>query len=267
MSELTKKDISKAYNKWWWTAEMASSFDRQQAVGYCFSMTDILKKIYKDKDELSQALKRHLTFFNTMATWGGAILGLSISMEEEKAEGAEIPETAITSIKTGLMGPLAGLGDSINLATFRVLFFSLAATVGATGNPIAAFIPLIYTVLDWYFGLRMTHLGYNLGRKSITKMLQSGLIDKVILSAGILGIFMVGALSAKNVAFTLAPSIVKAGEEVTVQSIIDGICPGLLQMLVVWGCFFYYKKYSQKFGRLVLILLVMCLVLALVGLV
>lgn len=265
--ELTKRDLRKAYNRWWWTAEISSSFDRQQAVGFCYAMSGILQKLYQDKQQLSAALKRHLTFFNTMATWGGAILGLSVSMEQEKAVGNDIPDEGITSLKTGLMGPLAGMGDSINLATFRVLFFSLAASIGATGNPVAAFIPLIYTVLDWYFGLYMTNLGYRLGTKSISAMIQSGIIDKVIKAAGILGVFMVGALTSKNVSIALTPVIMRAGEEVSVQSIIDGVCPGFLQLLAVWGCFFYYKKFGQKFGRLILILVALCLVLSLVGLV
>jgi D-glucosaminate-specific PTS system IID component len=270
MSEIniTKKDIRKSYNRWWWTAEMASSFDRQQAVGFCFAMSSILKKLYGDnKEQFSAALKRHMIFFNTMATWGGAILGLSISLEKEKAEGGNVPDDAIISLKTGLMGPLAGIGDSINLATFRVLFFSLAASIGATGNPIAAFIPLVYTVADWYFGLYMTNLGYQVGKKSITTMLESGLIDKIIKAAGILGLFMVGALTAKNVSLSLAPVFVKAGVKTSVQSIVDNICPGLLQLMAVLGCYVYFKKCSQNFGKLVLLILVICLVLSFIGLV
>uniref|UniRef100_UPI003AB402A6 PTS system mannose/fructose/sorbose family transporter subunit IID n=1 Tax=Enorma sp. TaxID=1920692 RepID=UPI003AB402A6 len=238
-TEITKQDLRKAYNRFWWVAQTASSFDRMQAVGFCYGMSGILKKVYDKKEDLSEAMKRHLVFFNTMATWGGAILGLSIGMEQEKAEGKEIDGELIIGLKTGLMGPFASIGDSINLATFRTLFFSVAASIGMTGNPVAALIPLIYTVLDWLFGLYMTNLGYNLGMKSITAMLNSGVIHKVIKAAGILGVFMVGALTAKNASIALAPTFVIGGADTSLQSILDGICPGLIQALAVWGCFFF----------------------------
>ena len=266
-SALPKKEIRKAYNRWWWTEIVSRSYDRAHAVGFCNGMSDILAKLYTKKEDLSAALKRHLVFFNTMGTWGGAILGLSIGMEQEKAAGNDIPGETIVSLKTGLMGPLASLGDSINLATFRVLFYSLAASVGATGNPFAVIIPLIYTVLDWYFGLFMTQMGYRLGLRSITSMLQSGVIDKVIKAAGILGLFMVGALTANNVKFALLPTFIQGGAETSVQSVIDGVFPGFLPMAAVWGCFFYYKKIGTKFGRLILGILVGCMLLALVGIV
>ena len=265
--EITKKDLRKAWNRYWWVAETGSSFDRRQAVGFCYGMSGCLAKLYLDKEQRAEAMKRHLLFFNTMATWGGAILGLSISMEQEKSEGADIPEEAIVSLKTGLMGPLAGIGDSINLATFRVLSFSLAASLGLAGNPIAAFIPFIYSIIDWGFGLYMTSFGYMLGIKSITSMIQSGVISKVIKAAGILGVFMVGALTAKNASFALAPTFMLGGNESGLQAILDSICPGLIQMLAVWACFFFYKKIGLKFGRLILIILGVCLVLSLVGLV
>lgn len=122
---LNKKDITKAYIRWWWTAEISNSFERMQAVAVCATMGPILQKLYKNKEDLVAALKRHLIFFNSQAIWGGLIHGTAIAMEEEKAMGQEIPDEVITGIKTGLMGPLAGIGDTLDWGTMQTLFTAI----------------------------------------------------------------------------------------------------------------------------------------------
>ena len=82
---LTKKDVTKTYLRWWWTAELSNSFERMQALAVCASFTPALEKLYKKKEDLVDALKRHLQFFNTQAIWGGLIHGTVLAMEEEKA--------------------------------------------------------------------------------------------------------------------------------------------------------------------------------------
>ncbi|MGH2162296.1 PTS system mannose/fructose/sorbose family transporter subunit IID, partial [Enterococcus faecalis] len=72
-----------------------------------------------------EALERHLNFFNTEATVGASIQAIAIAMEEEKSNAAAISDTAITSIKTGLMGPLAAIGDSIIWAALMPLIISI----------------------------------------------------------------------------------------------------------------------------------------------
>jgi len=120
-SVLTKKDIDKAYFRWWMTAEISANNERMQGLAYGASMIPILEKLYPEKEDLSEALKRHLAFFNTEATWGSMIFGSSIAMEEERAKNKKMPGEMITSYKTGLMGPVAGIGDTVDLATIFTL--------------------------------------------------------------------------------------------------------------------------------------------------
>ena len=106
-------------------------------------MAPALKKLYPNKEDLSDALKRHLVFFNTEGTLGGIIQGISLAMEEEKAIEGKIPGSAITSIKTGLMGPIAGMGDGIVWAVVMPVIFGIFIPFAAEGNPIGGIMPLI----------------------------------------------------------------------------------------------------------------------------
>ncbi|GDH25342.1 PTS fructose transporter subunit IID [Escherichia coli] len=101
---LTKADITKAWFIYWLGAEVSSSYERLQSLIFCASMTPIIKKLYPQKEEQVEALKRHLNFFNSEQTFGAVIQGISIAMEEQKTRGEAINDASITGIKTGLMG-------------------------------------------------------------------------------------------------------------------------------------------------------------------
>ena len=106
-------------------------------------MIPILEKLYPEKEDLSEALKRHLAFFNSEATWGSMIFGSAIAMEEERAKHKKMPGEMITSYKTGLMGPVAGIGDTVDLATIFTLvsaFCCSFAMKGSLAAPIIMFL-------------------------------------------------------------------------------------------------------------------------------
>ena len=113
---VTKKDLMKAWLRWTTAVEVPVSFDRMQALAFGYSMNPVMRKIYKDKpEELKEAMKRHTSMFNTNCDWGSIIHGITISLEEQRALGHEdeISPEMIQSLKLGLMGPLAGIGDSL----------------------------------------------------------------------------------------------------------------------------------------------------------
>ena len=94
--KLTKKDITKSMWIYYAGAELSNSYERLQSLVFCASMTPVLKKLYDTDEELSAALKRHLVFFNTEGILGAIIQGIVISMEEQKANGENITDDAIT---------------------------------------------------------------------------------------------------------------------------------------------------------------------------
>ena len=151
-SVLTKKDVTKTYLRWWWTAELSNSFERMQALAVGASFAPVLKKLYPDEEDLKAALKRHLGFFNTQAIWGSLIHGSVLAMEEQKAAGEEVPDEVIVDFKTGLMGPMAGIGDAIDGGTFLALFSALGASFAAEGNVIGAFFIVLWSILNFFEG-------------------------------------------------------------------------------------------------------------------
>lgn len=188
-------------------------------------------------------------------------------MEEEKAIEGKIPGSAITSIKTGLMGPIAGMGDGIVWAVVMPVIFGIFIPFAAEGNPIGGIMPLILwpgvTIIIQYF---ITHYGYKLGRESITGILQSGMMQSIIYAANILGLIMMGALSSSYItittplAFTMA-----AGNTIELQSILDGVIPNVLPLVAVFAIYFYMQKKGPRYNRILLAIIVISFICAALG--
>ncbi|MBW0972637.1 PTS system mannose/fructose/sorbose family transporter subunit IID [Shigella sonnei] len=237
---LTKADITKAWFIYWLGAEVSSSYERLQSLIFCASMTPIIKKLYPQKEEQVEALKRHLNFFNSEQTFGAVIQGISIAMEEQKTRGEAINDASITGIKTGLMGPLAGMGGILPLILYPAI--TLAISYG------------------------MVHKGYTLGRDSIISLLQGGRIKELIYGANVLGLIMMGALSASFVKIT-SPLKISAlkGSEVVVQQILDSIAPGLLPLAAVFAIYFYLVKKGPRYTTILLSIVALSVVCSLLG--
>ena len=263
---LTKKDINKSFYRWYFDAEVSNCYERQQGVAFCYSMIPCLKKLYTDKRELSGALLRHLNFFNSQGTWSTPIHGITLSMEEERASEGEITDGAITGIKTGLMGPLAGIGDTIDWGTLKTIIYGIAVTFGITGNVLGAIIPFAFMLITFFIGKNLWALGYKIGKESIKNILQAGWIKELISATSILGLFMMGALSASYVTLTTALKFKIAGTEIILQDILDSIAPGILPLLVVFGIYYILKNKSQKYGRISLGIVLICILGAFIGL-
>lgn len=257
---LNKKDITKAYIRWWWTAEISNSFERMQAVAVCATMGPILQKLYKNKEDLVAALKRHLIFFNSQAIWGGLIHGTAIAMEEEKAMGQEIPDEVITGIKTGLMGPLAGIGDTLDWGTMQTLFTAIAISFGATGSIVAPIFPCILGIWLFVEGLYLFRFGYSLGRESIRHILSGGIVKKLIDGASILGLFMMGSLSAMVVKLNTTIKFDVSGKDFVVQDVLDKIAPGLLPLGAIFLVYWMMKYKKMSITKVLCILVVLSIV-------
>lgn len=265
--KLTKKDITKTWNLWYLQPEISNSFERMQALSFCACMTPCLKKLYPDKEEYAQALQRHLQFYNSEGIFGSVIHGITLSLEEQKANGEMIGDEMITSIKTGLMGPLAGIGDTLTWATLKPLFYSIGVTFAMQGSLIGAFIPLLFALVTYIIGYYVIHFGYKLGKESVALMLHNGIINKVITSTAILGLFMMGALSASyiKVETILKFKLANAKEPLVIQNILDSICPGLLPLIAVMRIYLYFRKKGQNYNMILIIILAVSLIGAFIG--
>ena len=265
-SILTEKDIRTAYFRWYNYCEISNSYERMQTVAFCYAISGILKKLYPVKEEFKAALQRHLNFFNSQGIWGSSLLGVAAALEEEKALGKEISDETIINVKTGLMGPMAGIGDTIDWGTWKPLFFSLAASFSINGGIAGFFICFLFALVPFLEGWYLSRLGYRLGRDAISRLLEGGWIKQLIMGSGILGLFMVGALTASNVTLQIPIAFTMGGTETTIQAILDSILPGLVPLTLVLGIYTYFRTKGQKFGRVVFFLLALCMAGSLIGL-
>lgn len=264
--KIEKKDVTRAYLRWWWTAELSNSFERMQALAFCASVSPILKKLYKDRDEeYRQSLKRHLTFFNSQAIWGSLILGSTLAMEEQKASGGKIPEEMITGFKTGLMGPLAGIGDSLDFGTAQTIFYSFAASLAISGSFVGPAFIIAFSILHFFLGYLFIHAGYRQGKESIKDILHSGKIKKIIQASGFLGIFIMGALSATLVKVTTPLKFNTGGNEIVIQETLNKIAPGLLPLAAVFFIYWGLKYKKWTIAKLMIIITIISLAGAFFG--
>lgn len=269
-SKITIRDVWTVFWRWQLSCEMSNSYERMQAVAYCFAMIPVLKKLYPNRDEFIEALQRHLIFFNTEATIGSIIVGMTVALEEEKAESnGAVTGESIIAMKSALMGPVAGIGDTISQGTVKPIIFTLAVTTSATGSVVGWFILFLYALIAGIYSWFLMLTGYRTGKNALANLIASGWIDRIISGAGILGMFVVGGLSATNVNLNLTATYVSSGVEKTIQSFIDSIVPGLIPLCLVIGLSYYFKRNrgSQKYGIVVFALLVLGILLALIGLV
>lgn len=208
--ELTRKD--RLAVAWRSTFIQGSwNYERMQNGGWCYAMLPAIKKLYKTKEDRILAMQRHLEFFNTHPYIASPIIGVTLALEEERANGAPVDDVAIQGVKVGMMGPLAGVGDPVFWFTVRPMLGALGASLALAGNilgPIIFF--LAWNIIRWAFMWYTQEFGYRAGSK-ITDDLSGGLLQKVTKGASILGMFVLGSLVQRwvNVKFTPVVSTVK----------------------------------------------------------
>ena len=184
------------------------NYERMQNGGWCFAMIPAIKKLYTNKEDQKEALKRHLEFFNTHPYLASPILGVTLALEEERANGAKVDDAAIQGVKVGMMGPLAGVGDPVFWFTVRPMLGALGASLAMGGSilgPILFFV--LWNVIRWAFMWYTQEFGYKAGSK-ISEDLSGGLLQKVTKTA-ILGMFVLGSLVERWVTINFTPVVSK----------------------------------------------------------
>ncbi|WP_100488468.1 mannose/fructose/sorbose PTS transporter subunit IID [Sporolactobacillus pectinivorans] len=247
VKKLTKGDL---FNMFVRTNFQQASFnyERIHALGFCFDMAPAIRRLYKTREERAAALQRHLVFFNTTPAVCGPVVGVTAAMEEAKSDGEDINDGAINSLKVGLMGPLAGVGDPLIWGTLRPITAALGATLALNGNllgPLLFFFSfnMVRLALKWY-GLKY---GYEAGM-GIVKDMASNRLKKLTEGASILGLFIMGVLVTKwtkiNVPIVISQTTNQVGQKttMTVQGILDQLCPGLLALGLTFLMMFLLRK-------------------------
>ncbi|WP_154054050.1 PTS system mannose/fructose/sorbose family transporter subunit IID [Olsenella uli] len=189
------------------------NYERMQNGGWCYSLIPAIKKLYPNKDDQVKALKRHLEFYNTHPYVSAPVMGVTLALEEERANGMAVTDTAIQGVKVGMMGPLAGVGDPVFWYTVRPILGALGASLALSGSlagPILFFVAwnVIRIAFLWY----SQEFGYNAG-SNIAKDLSGGLLRKVTEGASILGMFIIGALVERWVSIKFTPVVAQIPQQ------------------------------------------------------
>ncbi|MEO2189527.1 PTS system mannose/fructose/sorbose family transporter subunit IID [[Clostridium] innocuum] len=218
---------------------------RQMAIGFLWQIMPALNRYYKDQPEKKkEALYRHVQFCNVSNAIYPFLAGLVASMEKENSEVDDFDTSSIVAIKAALMGPLAGIGDSLLFSVVRVIAAGIGISFALQGSilgPILFF--LIYNGCTMALRFSLRYVGFISGSSFITNMYQNGTLKILTKCAGILGLIMVGAMTASTVKFTTAISIpIPGGEAVALQSSLDTLFLGLVPLLLTFGC----KKLLDK---------------------
>ena len=274
--QLSKSDRQKV---WWRSTFLQGSwnYERMQNLGWAYALIPAIKKLYTSKEDRAAALERHLEFFNTHPYVAAPIIGVTLALEEERANGAEIDDTAIQGVKIGMMGPLAGVGDPVFWFTVRPILGALGASLAMAGNIVG---PLLFffgwNIIRMAFLWYTQELGYKAGSE-ITKDLSGGIIQKITKGASILGMFILAVLVERWVSITFTVNLPATqlsegayiefpkgnvtGTELqgilgkvaeglsltstqtnTLQGQLDSLIPGLMGLLLTFFCMWLLKK-------------------------
>ncbi|MDD3337363.1 MAG: PTS system mannose/fructose/sorbose family transporter subunit IID [Lachnospiraceae bacterium] len=259
-SLLGKKDVKCSWLIWLFNNQANYNYERMMGIGFLHSMVPVARKLYKDDvDKQREMLQRHTGFFNCEPCVGSAVAGLTVAMEEQKAAGEEIDGEAITSVKTGLMGPLSGIGDSVIQGVIVPLLLAFAIDMASKGSfvvPIIFSLVMVAVVFGISYPLFM--LGYKQGSNAILNILENGIINKIIAGANIMGCMVLGALVANYVSMNCGISIPQGeGDPFSIQAqLFDVIVPSLLPLLLTLGSYKLMKKGWSSIKVLILIVVI-----------
>ncbi len=260
---LTNEDKKMCRSVFWRTMTLSSTYNYEtmQALGFMYSMMPVINRFYKTKEERDAALKRHNEIFNTTPTMGGIITGLVASMEKEASENPDFDTSSISAVKVSLMGPFAGIGDSLFWGTLRVISLGIGISLAMSGSILGAIVHLlIYNIpshIVRYYGV---FKGFEMGGNFMKNMSNSGIMGSLTRGAGIVGMMTVGAMSVTMTSFNISKVFTIQGSEIVVQDVLNSICPNLLPLLLTFGCYKAIKK-----GKNPAVVMVINLIIGIIG--
>ncbi len=219
------------------------NFETWQNTGFAFAVIPALKKLYNTKESMAAALKRHLTFFNTSPYGSTLILGITAAMEEQNSLDADFDEESINSVKLGLMGPLAGVFDSLFWGTFKVIAAGVGTSLAIKGNLMGPVLfILIFNVPHLLLRYNLTFIGYNAGTKFLQNLAKNNVMDRLTKGASILGLMVVGAMPATLIAINTPITFGSAKSAITLQSVLDQIVPSIIPLGLTFLVYFFVRK-------------------------
>lgn len=249
---LTKRALWRAFWRYFWSFQISWNYERMQALGFCWAMTPALRELHPDEHDFRDAMQRHLVFFNTSPIVGGPlILGTTIAMEESGSKASA------DGVKVAMMGPMAGIGDTITFALYNSIIFTICANWAIQGKAIGPIIAAVLVLVPYFLVRRWQFAwGYKQGKNLATRI-KTGALEKVNEGATILGLIVLGGFipsivhmvttvtysqTVNTTTDTGAQQAVK--QTVNVQDQINQILPYLLPVALTALIYFILRKFN-----------------------
>lgn len=268
MKKLSKKTLNKSFRNWYYGHLTCFSQEHMQTFGYLCSMLPVIEELYDTKEEQKEALETYKAFFNTEPQLGTVIVGVTVGLEEAKANGEPVTGDTINGLRAGLMGPIAGIGDSLVVGVLIPLLLGIALGLSTDGSPVGAIFYIIAWNLIVTLGMRMLYFkGYELGGKAV-EFLTGEKATALRESIMMLGSIVIGAVAATWVSVNTVFKMVNAetGEAfLDLNAQINSVLPKGLTAAFVLFCWYMIAKKKMSPIKVMLLLVVIAFVGVLIG--
>lgn len=266
--KLSKKTLLKSFHNWYYGHLTCFSQEHMQTFGYLCAMLPLIEELYDDEDKKAEAVNTYTAFFNTEPQLGSVVVGITAGLEEARANGEDgVDEETINGLRAGLMGPVAGIGDSLVVGTVIPILLGIALGMSTGGSPIGAVFYIIAWNLFAYFGMKFLYFkGYQLGGKAV-EFLVGPQGEAIRESVSVLGGIVIGAVAATWVSVTTSFKLYNdAGEAYLVlQDKLNEVLPGSLTAAFVMLCWYLMAKKKMSPVKVMLLLVVIAFVGVVIG--
>ena len=266
--KLTKKTLTKSFHNWYYGNLTCFSQEHMQTFGDLCSMLPVVNELYDKQEDKAKAMQTYTAFFNTEPQIGSVIVGMTAGLEEARANGDDVDDETINGLRAGLMGPLAGIGDSLVVGTVIPILLGVALGMSDGGSPLGAIFYIIVWNLFAYFGMKFLYFkGYELGGKAVDFLVGpqgEALRESITMLGGI----VIGAVAATWVSVSTSFTLTAEGATepyLNLQKTLDSVYPGFLTAAFVMLCWYLLAKRKMSPIKVMLLLVVIAFVGVLVG--
>ena len=267
MKKLSKKALNKSFLNWFYGHLTCFSQEHMQTFGYMCAMLPIIEELYPTNEEQTEKTLTYSTFFNTEPQVGSIVVGITAGMEEARANGEPVDDETINGIRAGLMGPLAGIGDSLVVGTLLPILLGIALGLSGGGSPLGAIFYILVWNIGMFFIMRFMYFkGYELGGKAVEILVgerANAIRDSIIM----LGTMVIGGVTASWINITTSFQMLNSegGVIVDLQNTLNDVYPSILSAVFVILCWYLLSKKRMSPVMVMLILVVVAFVGVLLG--
>lgn len=242
--------MKKVFWRWYFFGQAGWNYEKMQGLGYYYSVYPLVQSIYNNDEDRAKVALNELQFFNTNNSMAPIILGVDGAIQEH--QGVEAVD-AIASLKTGMMGPLAGIGDTLFAVIPNTIIGSIASYMALKGNAFALILWIAFGFLRLAIMRSFFSMGYREGVKLISSL--GDRLKKITGAANVLGMTVIGALIPSVISAAFVYEFKNGGVKVTVQSLADQVMPGLAPALVVLLTYWLLGRKKMNSTRVTIFLI------------